>query len=54
MNDNRFDRYMAALWGEYKIWGIVIAVVLIMVVLVVASALLGVDIGGYVNRWLGL
>lgn len=51
---NRFDRYMAALWGEYKIWGFVIVVALILIVLVVAALVLGVDIGAYVNKWLGL
>jgi len=50
----RFDRYVAALWAQYKIWGFVIIVAVLLVVLVVAALVLGVDVGGYVNRLLGL
>lgn len=45
----RFDRYVAALWGKYGIW----AFVLIAVLLLGAAYLFGVDLGGYVNRLLG-
>lgn len=51
---SRFDRYVAAIWGQYKIWGFAIVLVLVLITLVVASMVLGVDVGGFVNRWLGL
>lgn len=45
----RFDRYVAAIWGKYGIWGFV----LIALLLLGAAYLFGVDVGGYVNGLLG-
>jgi hypothetical protein len=47
---NRFDRYVSALWQEYKLWGFVVLVVLAVAI----AYIFGIDVGGYVNRWLGL
>ncbi len=46
---NRFDTYVKALWTEYKIWGFVIVFVLI----VAALYLFKVDVGQFINNWLG-
>lgn len=50
----RFDRYVKAIWDKMGIWGFVIIVAVLLVVVVVASLVLGVDVGGYLNRLLGV
>ena len=50
----RLDRYVTALWGKYGIWGFVLIVAVLLVVVVVAALVLGVDVGGYINRLLGV
>lgn len=49
---NLYDKYVVPLWKEYKLLGIAIGIALILAVLTVAQLVLGVDIGGTVNRWL--
>jgi len=46
----RLDRYVRAIWSEYKIWGFV----LIFILLLVAAWVFKVDLGVYFNRLLGL
>jgi len=46
----RLDRYVKAIWAEYKLVGFIA----IAVVLLIAAYVFGVDLGGYVNRLLGL
>lgn len=46
----RLDRYVKAIWAEYKIWGFVVLIVLAAVI----AYVFGVDLGGYINRLLGL
>lgn len=47
---NLYDKFVVPLWKEYKLWGFI----LIAVLLLAAAYIFGVDIGGYINRWLGL
>lgn len=47
---DRFDRYLSALWSRNGLLGIVVVVVLIAALCYV----FGVDVGGFVNRMLGL
>lgn len=49
---NWYDKFIVPIWKEYRIWGFAIVLVLILITLVVASMVLGVDVGGTVNRWL--
>lgn len=49
----RFDRYVAAVWGRYGLKGIAIVVAMVVVVVGLAAALVwffGVDVAGLV-RW---
>lgn len=46
----RFDRYVKAIWGQYKIWGFI----LIALLLLGAAYVFGVDLGGYINNLLGV
>jgi len=46
----RLDRYVKAIWAEYKLVGFIA----IAVVLLIAAYVFGVDLGGYINRLLGL
>jgi hypothetical protein len=50
----RFDRYVKAIWEKMGLYGFIIIVAVILAVLVVAALVLGVDIGGYINRLLGV
>jgi len=45
-----YEKFIVPLWNEYKLWGFI----LIAVLLLGAAWLFGVDLGGYVNGWLGL
>lgn len=49
---NWYDKFIVPLWKEYKLWGFLIMIAVLLVILVVAALVLGVDIGGFVNRWL--
>lgn len=51
---NWYEKFIVPLWKEYKIWGFVIVVAVLLVVLVVAALVLGVDVGGYINNLLGV
>lgn len=46
----RLDSYVKAIWGRYGLGGFVV----IAVLLLGAAYLFGVDLGGWVNRLLGL
>lgn len=53
----RLDRWIAALWAHGKLRDIAGAIGLALLVIIVLVALAmwaGVDVGGYVNRLLGL
>lgn len=46
------DGYIKAVWKKYAIWGFV-TIVAVLVIVVTWLQWLGVDVAGYVNRWMG-
>jgi hypothetical protein len=46
----RFDTYVKAIWKQYKLPGFIAIIVLLLA----AAYLFGVDLGGAINRWMGL
>lgn len=42
-----YDKLIVPLWKEYKLLGIVVAVILLMAVLAFAQYVLGVDVAGF-------
>lgn len=49
-----YTKFIVPVWNKYAIWGFVLIGALALGALWYAQAFLGVDVGGYVNRLLGL
>lgn len=45
-----YQKFIVPLWTEYKIWGFILIAALVLG----AAYVFGVDVGGYINRLLGL
>lgn len=50
----RLDSYIKAVWGKYGLWGFVLIIAVALAVVIVAALVLGIDVAGAVNRWLGV
>lgn len=45
-----YSKFIVPIWKEYKIWGFILIAALVLG----AAYAFGVDVGGYVNKLLGL
>lgn len=47
------DKYIKAIWSRYAIWGFVLLLVVALGALTWLQLVLGVDVRGAINAWMG-
>jgi len=45
-----YNKFIVPIWKEYKLWGFILIAVLVLA----AAWVFKVDIGGFINGWLGV